>query len=95
LTLTLSLTATATATPNGATVLWMTRTQDGLTLQLSIEHSLEQTYAFLREPENFPKWASGLGSGLTRENDKWYASAPQGRAEVTFSEANPHGVADW
>jgi hypothetical protein len=69
-------------------------TQDGLTLQLSIEHSLEQTYAFLREPENFPKWASGLGSGLTRENDTWYAAAPQGKVEVTFSEANPYGVAD-
>jgi len=69
-------------------------TQDGLTVQTSIEHSIEQTYAFLREPENFPKWASGLGSGLTREDDKWYAAAPQGRAEVTFSEANPYGVAD-
>lgn len=72
----------------------MTMTQDGLTLQISIEHSLEQTYGFLHEPENFPKWASGLGSGLTRENGKWHADAPQGRAEVTFSEGNEYGIAD-
>jgi hypothetical protein len=69
-------------------------TQQGITVQVSIEHSLEQAYAFLHQPESFPKWASGLASGLTRENGKWFGSAPQGKAEITFSEPNPHGVLD-
>ena len=69
-------------------------THHGVTVQVSVEHSLEQAYAFLHQPESFPKWASGLASGLTRENGTWFGEAPQGRAEITFSEPNPYGVLD-
>src|ERR1700754_4846344 len=72
----------------------MSMTQNGITLQVDVDHSLEQAYAFLGQPENFPKWASGLGSEVKRENGKWFAAAPQGTLEVTFSEANPYGVLD-
>jgi hypothetical protein len=72
----------------------MSMTQEGITLQIGIEHSLQQAYAFLAQPESFPKWASGLGSGVTREGETWFASAPQGRVQVTFSETNPYGVLD-
>ena len=69
-------------------------THGGVTLQVSVEHSLEQAYAFLHPPESFPKWASGLASGVTLEDGKWFGSAPQGRVEITFSEPNPYGVLD-
>ena len=72
----------------------MSMTQQGVTVQVSIDHSLQQAYAFLRQPESFPKWASGLASGVTREDDKWFGAAPEGRVEITFSEANPYGVLD-
>lgn len=72
----------------------MPMTHHSFTLQVSVEYSLEQAYAFLHQPENFPKWASGLASGVTLEDGKWFGAAPQGRAEITFSEANPYGVLD-
>ena len=69
-------------------------THAAATLSVTVNHFLEQAYLFLKEPENFPKWATGLSSGVTLENGKWFGSAPQGRVEITFSEANPYGVLD-
>jgi hypothetical protein len=72
----------------------MQMAQAAVTLSVSVSHWLEQAYLFLKEPENFPKWATGLASGVTREDGKWFGASPEGKVEVTFSEANPYGVLD-
>jgi len=62
-------------------------------LSVSIAQSPDVVYAFLSEPANFPKWASGLGS-LSQENGAWVAQTPEGPMPVRFSGKNPYGVLD-
>ena len=43
------------------------------TLSVRIARSLGDAYAFLSAPENFGKWASGLGASLERQGGVWIA----------------------
>jgi hypothetical protein len=63
-------------------------------LSVSINRSAAEAYDFLCAPENFPKWASGLGRSLRRTGDDWIAETPEGPATVRFSEPNSRGVLD-
>ena len=66
-----------------------------LTLSISIERPWPEVYAFASVPENFPTWASGLGSLLERASDgAWIAQTPEGEAIIHFSEPNAFGVLD-
>jgi len=60
---------------------------------VSIERDADAVYAFLSLPENFAKWASGLGS-LRRAKGQWIADTPDGPMIVRFSEPNAFGVLD-
>jgi hypothetical protein len=51
-------------------------------------------YDFMSVPENFPKWASGLGQSLTKRDGEWIAETPQGSMKVRFTERNSFGVLD-
>ena len=62
-------------------------------LSVSIERDADAVYAFLSLPENFPRWASGLGS-LHRAKGQWIADTPDGPMTVRFSEPNALGVLD-
>lgn len=64
------------------------------TLSVSIHRSAAEAYAFLAVPENFARWASGLGSTLRREGADWAVDTPEGPATVIFSEPNARGVLD-
>ncbi|MGE6784577.1 SRPBCC family protein [Ensifer adhaerens] len=60
----------------------------------SIDRDWREVYAFMARPENMPRWASGLSSGLTREGDHWLAPGPLGNARVRFAPQNTFGVVD-
>jgi hypothetical protein len=62
-------------------------------LSVSIEPDADAVYAFLSVPENFARWASGLGS-LRRASGQWIADTPDGPMIVRFSEPNAFGVLD-
>lgn len=64
------------------------------TLSIRINCPLQQAYAFLARPENFPQWASGLGASMRRDGDVWIAETPQGPLTVRFSAPNDFGVLD-
>lgn len=64
------------------------------TIRVRVNRSAAQAYEFLCLPENFPKWASGLGASLRREGTDWVVETAAGRATVRFSEPNSHGVLD-
>lgn len=64
------------------------------TLSISIERPAAEAYEFLALPENFPKWASGLGTALRKVDGEWIAETPEGPAKVCFSERNSFGVLD-
>lgn len=64
------------------------------TLSVPIHRSAAEAYAFLAVPENFARWASGLGSSLRRDGADWIVNTPDGPATVRFSEPNTRGVLD-
>ncbi|MBX6374836.1 MAG: SRPBCC family protein [Acetobacteraceae bacterium] len=64
-------------------------------LSTGISRPFAEVYAFLAEPENFPKWASGLGHSFRHlDGMEWLAETPMGPMRVRFSERNPYGVLD-
>lgn len=63
-------------------------------LSISIARPAAEAYEFLSLPENFPKWASGLGTALHKVDGEWIAETPEGPAKVCFSERNSFGVLD-
>ena len=71
-----------------------TMTLDPRTLRVSINRPAAEAYEFLAQPENFAKWASGLGSSLRRHGADWTVETPEGTATVRFCERNTHGVLD-
>lgn len=64
------------------------------TAHISINRPLDQVYAFLARPENFPQWASGLGASIRQAGDVWIAQTPEGAVTVRFTAANAFGVLD-
>ena len=61
----------------------------------SIQRDWRAVYAFAGKPENMPRWASGLASGLTRDGEDWIADGgPVGNVRVRFSPPNDFGVID-
>ena len=64
-------------------------------ISIGISRPLDEVYAFLAEPENFPKWASGLGRSFRHvEGMEWLVETPMGPLKVRFSEHNPFGILD-
>jgi hypothetical protein len=63
-------------------------------LSIRIKRPAAEAYEFLSLPENFPKWASGLGKSLRQAGGDWIAETPEGPATVRFSERNSYGVLD-
>jgi hypothetical protein len=63
-------------------------------LRIAIGRAAAEAYEVLSQPENFPRWASGLARSLCKVGDDWIAETPEGRAVVRFSERNAYGVLD-
>lgn len=61
---------------------------------VSIDLPTERVYEFVSNPENLPKWASGLGGNIENVNGDWFAEAPIGRIQIKMAEKNPYGVLD-
>ena len=54
----------------------------------------DEVYAFVAEPTNMPRWASGLGAEMHREGDAWVARGLLGTVRVRFAARNELGVVD-
>jgi hypothetical protein len=63
-------------------------------LHVTIERSVGDVYRFVANPENMPKWASGLSKGMRLIDGKWFADTPEGKLEVRFTPFNDFGVLD-
>jgi hypothetical protein len=64
------------------------------TLSVSIKCGPDKVYEFLSNPENWPKWAKGLGQSLKKVNGKWIVDTPQGQVKIRFTEINKFGILD-
>jgi Polyketide cyclase / dehydrase and lipid transport len=63
-------------------------------ISVSINRSAAQVYEFASNPENLPKWASGLSGSIKKVNEDWIAESPMGTVKVKFAEKNKFGVLD-
>jgi hypothetical protein len=63
-------------------------------LTIGIERDVADVYAFASRPENLPRWAAGLGSGIARSGDDWAVTTPIGTVRLSFAPPNVLGVLD-
>lgn len=65
------------------------------TITVSIARDWREVYDFASVPQNFPRWAAGLGTRFERSGAYWTAEDPSGRPiRIRFSEPNEFGVLD-
>ena len=64
------------------------------TLSVSIDCSPRRVYEFVRNPENVPRWAGGLGTAVHKEGDRWILQTPDGPLGLGFVADNDLGVLD-
>ncbi len=72
----------------------MATTFESRTISIRINRPADMVYDFMSVPENFPKWASGLGKSLTKTDGEWTVETLQGPMKVGFTERNSFGVLD-
>jgi len=72
----------------------MAATFESRTISIQINRPVDLVYDFMSVPENFPKWASGLGKSLTKSDGEWTVETPQGPMKVRFTVRNSFGVLD-
>lgn len=63
-------------------------------ISVTINRPPREVYAFVSNPENLPKWATGLGGSIRKMDDEWIADSPMGRIKIRFAEQNTFGVLD-
>ncbi len=64
------------------------------TLSTSIRRPGHEVYNFVRNPENLPSWATGVGTNLRRDGSRWIIDMPDGPVEIRFVDRNDFGVLD-
>jgi hypothetical protein len=64
-------------------------------ISVSIDRDWREVYDFASIPENFQRWAAGLGGRFERSGEDWTAQDPDGRRiRMRFSQPNEFGVLD-
>ncbi len=65
-----------------------------LHLSVSIDRPAAAVYAFVSDPRNLPRWASGLSGSIEQVGGEWIAESPLGRVKIEFAPRNEFGVLD-
>jgi hypothetical protein len=68
--------------------------QEAMVVSQAVDVSADVVYAFARQMENLPRWASGLAKGIEQRGGEWLADSPMGQVKVTMAPANSFGVLD-
>src|SRR5262249_23249129 len=63
-------------------------------LSVRINRPFQDVYDFLSIPENFSKWAVGLGTLTGKTGDEWIVESPAGPVRVRFTGQNSFGILD-
>jgi uncharacterized membrane protein len=64
------------------------------TLSVSSNRRPKTIYEFVRNLENFPRWAKMFCRSIKLLNGEWIAETPQGQAKVRITERNDLGILD-
>jgi uncharacterized membrane protein len=63
-------------------------------IAVSINRPAAEVYESVSNPENLPKWATGLGGPIKNVDGEWIAEAPMGKVKIRFAKRNTFGVLD-
>ena len=63
-------------------------------ISVLIDRPPSEVYDFVSDPQNLPKWATGLGGSIENINGDWIADAPMGKIKIAFTPRNTFGVLD-
>lgn len=63
-------------------------------ISVSINRTPGEVHAFVSNPENLPKWATGLGGSIKNVQGEWIADSPMGKVRIRFAEKNTFGILD-
>ncbi len=63
-------------------------------IRVSIHRPAHEVYEFASNPENLPKWATGLGGSIEKVKGEWTADTPMGKAKIRFADKNQFGILD-
>lgn len=63
-------------------------------ISVAIRRTPREVVAFAGDPQNLPRWAAGLATGVRGDGDAWVADSPMGRVVVRFAPRNEFGVLD-
>jgi hypothetical protein len=63
-------------------------------LSVRINRPFHEVYGFLSIPENFSKWAQGIGTLTGKTGDTWIVASPAGPVKVRFTGQNRFGFLD-
>ena len=63
-------------------------------VSVTIDRPPHAVYEFVVNPENLPRWAKGLSTGIRQVDGEWVSDSPMGRVKVRFAERNAFGVLD-
>ena len=64
-------------------------------ISVTIDRDWREVYDFGSIPENFPRWAAGLGRRFEKSGEEWTAEDPDGRPiRIRFTPPNEFGVLD-
>src|SRR5215218_6163466 len=70
----------------------MTMNADTQTITLPV--SAEESFAFLAEPENLPRWAVGFARSIRREGEAWIVQTAQGEMPIRVVTDAARGTID-
>ena len=59
-----------------------------------IDRTPAEVYEYASNPENLPRWASGLGTAIENVDGRWFVETPSGRVGLVFAKRNAFGVLD-
>ncbi|MBI2541372.1 SRPBCC family protein [Candidatus Woesearchaeota archaeon] len=61
---------------------------------VSVNCPAKKAYKFASNPENLPKWASGLSSSIKKADGELIAESPMGKIKIKFANKNKFGILD-
>ena len=65
------------------------------TVTVSIDRDWREVYDFVSIPQNFSRWAAGLGTRFEKSGDEWTAEDRNGKPmRIRFAQPNEFGVVD-
>ncbi|WP_286521760.1 SRPBCC family protein [Variovorax sp. J31P207] len=72
----------------------MAMSNEAVVVSQAVDAPADVVYAFARQMDKLPLWASGLAKGIAQRGGEWFADSPMGEVKVAMAPVNAFGVLD-